>query len=137
MIRGICSDAPDYLNTAVGIVHMDTALNNEFNLSVYRISQYISTRSPSVDFVRGTRGRGGRNASSVTGGGRGGGKVRGRFGYGRGKGGRFGYGRGGGVIGGRGGRGGRGGLGGGRGGRDNQNSYNNNRGKNHNHRVDI
>ena len=35
-IRGIRSDAPAYLHTAVGIVQIDTALNNDFNLSVYR-----------------------------------------------------------------------------------------------------
>ena len=34
LIRGILSDAPTYLHTSVRIIHMDTALNNEFNLSV-------------------------------------------------------------------------------------------------------
>ena len=29
---------------------MDTALNHDFNLAVDRLSQYVSTRSPNVDF---------------------------------------------------------------------------------------
>ena len=126
---------------------MDIALSNDFNLAVDRLSQYVSTRSPNVNFVRGTQGRGGRNISSVTGGGRGGGRGRGRFGYGQGEGGRFGYGKGeGGIFGyerGRGGRGGSGGCsghdgcGGGRGGRSNHNIYYNNVRQNHNHEVDT
>ena len=136
MIRIFCSDAPAYLHTAVGIVQMNTGLNNDFNLAVDRLSQYLSKRSPHLYFVVVTRGIGGRNISSVTGGGRGGGIGRGRFGYGRGEGGRFGYGRvEGGRFGygrGRCGRGGRGGQGvcggrdGGRGVKGNHNSYNNN-----------
>ena len=34
LIRGIQSDDPAYLHKSVGIVHMDTVLNNEFNLAV-------------------------------------------------------------------------------------------------------
>ena len=44
LIRGIRSDAPAYLHTAVVIVQMDTALKNYFNLEVDRLSQYLSTR---------------------------------------------------------------------------------------------
>ena len=51
LIRGICSDAPYYLHTSVGIIQMYTALNNDFNLVVDRLSQYVSTISPNVDFV--------------------------------------------------------------------------------------
>ena len=50
-IRGIHSDAPAYLHISVRIVHMDTVLNNDFNLAVDRLSQYVSTRSPNVYFV--------------------------------------------------------------------------------------
>ena len=71
---------------------MDTSLNNDFNLAVDRLSQYASTRSPNVDFVGGTRGRGGMNISSVTGGGRVYGRGRFRFVYGRGEGGSLRYG---------------------------------------------
>ena len=52
LIRGIPSDAPDYLHTAVEIVQMDTSPNNDFNLEVDRLSQYVSTISPNVDFTR-------------------------------------------------------------------------------------
>ena len=86
MIRGIRSDSPSYLHAAVGIVQTDTALNNDFKLAVDRLSQYVSTRSPNVDFFRGTQVRGGRNVSSVTGGGRGGGRGGGIFEYGQGEG---------------------------------------------------
>ena len=137
LIRGIRSDTPAYLHTEVGIVQMDTALNNEFNLAVDRLSQYLSTRSPNVDFVRGNQGRGGRNFSSVPGGRRGGGRGGGKFGYERVGGDRFGYGKG---EGGRGGRDGRGGCGSrsrGRGVGGNHNNYNNNRRKNQNHGVDT
>ena len=51
-----------------------------------RLSKYVSTRSHYVDFVIGTRGRGGRNVSSATNFVRGGGRGGGRFGYGRGEG---------------------------------------------------
>ena len=44
---------------------MNPALYNEFNPAVDRLSQNVSTRSPNVEFVRGTRGRGGRNISSI------------------------------------------------------------------------
>ena len=37
LIRGICSDAPDYLHKSVGIVHIDIVLNNDFNLAVDRL----------------------------------------------------------------------------------------------------
>ena len=40
---------------------MDTDLKNNFNLEVDMLSQYLSTISPNVDFVRGTRGKGDRN----------------------------------------------------------------------------
>ena len=91
LIRVIHIDTPAYLHTAVGIVHMYTILNNDFNLAVDRLLQYVSTRSSNFNLFIGTRGRGGRNISSVTDGGRGGGRGRGRFGYGRGEGVRFGY----------------------------------------------
>ena len=116
---------------------MDTDLNNEFNLAVDRLSQYVSTQSPNVDFVRRTRGRGCRNVSSVIISGRSGSRGRCRFGYGQGEVGRFGYGRGRGGRGVRGGGGGYGGGGGGRGGRGNRNSYNNNERQNYNHGVDT
>ena len=58
---------------------MYTSLKNNFNLAVDRLSQYVSTTSTNVDFVRGNQGRGDRNISSVTSGGRGGGRVRGRL----------------------------------------------------------
>ena len=83
--RGIRSDAPAYSHTEVVIVKMDTDLKNYFNLALDMLSQYISTRSPNVDFVRKTRVRGGRNVSSVTGGGRGGDRGAGRFVYGQGR----------------------------------------------------
>ena len=123
-IREILSDTPDYLHAVGGIVHMDTDLNNYFNLEVDGLSQYVSTISPNVDLVRGTRGTGGRNVSSFTCGGRGGGRGGVRFG-GRG-GGRFGYGQGRSGRGRRGGCDGRGGRGGVLGGIVNHNSYNNN-----------
>ena len=62
------------------------ALINDFNLEVDRLSQYVFTRSPNIDFIRGTQGRGGRNSSSVNGGGRGGGTGIGRLVYGQGEG---------------------------------------------------
>ena len=80
---------------------MDTALNNEFNLAVDRLSQYVFTRSPNVDFVRVIREIGGINVSSATGVGIGGGIVGGIFVNGRGIGVIFVYGQG---EGGRGGR---------------------------------
>ena len=73
---------------------MDTALNNDFNLAVDRLSQYVSTISPNGDFIRGTRGKEGRNISNVTGVGTGGGRGKGIFGYGQSEGGRLGYGQG-------------------------------------------
>ena len=138
---------PAYLHTSVGIVQMDTSLNNDFNLAVDSLSQYVSKRSPNVYFVRGTWRKGGRNISSVIGGERGGGIGRERFLYGQGEGGIFGYRRDeGGIFGydtGKGGRGGRGGGGGhcgrgrGCGGRCSHNSYNNNGRQNQNHGVDT
>ena len=146
-IIGIRSDATAYLHTAVGILQIDIALNNDFNLTVDRLLQYVSTRSPNVDFVRGKQGRGGRNVSSDTGGGRSGGRGRGRFlygrveggifGYRRGEGGRFRYGKSRCGRGGRGGRGVCGDSGGGRGGRGNHNSYNNNGSQYHNYGIDT
>ena len=102
-----------------------------------RLSQYVSTISPNVYFVRGIRGREGRNVSSVTSCGRGGGRGVFRFGYGQGRGGIFGYLQCEGGRGGRGGCGGRGGRSGGRGGRGNHNNYNNNRSQNQNYGVDA
>ena len=52
LIRGIHSDAHSYLHTAGGIVKMDTSLNNYFNLAVDSLSQYLSTRSHNVDFIK-------------------------------------------------------------------------------------
>ena len=87
---------------------MYTCLNNDFNLVVDMLSQYASTISPNNDFVRGTRGRRGKNISSVTVGGIFGNRGRGRFGYGygQGEGEVFGCVKGRGGICGRGGRGG-------------------------------
>ena len=82
LIKGILSDVTAYLHTAVGILQINTVINNYFNFAVDRLSQYVSTISPNVDFFIGTRGRGGGNFSSVDGGGRGGVRGGGVFGYG-------------------------------------------------------
>ena len=116
---------------------MYTCLNNDFNLVLDMLSQYASTISPNIDFVRGTRGRRGKNISSVTVGGRVGNRGRGKFGYRQGEGEGFGCVKG---RGGRCGRGGRGGCGAPSGGcveTEYQKSYNNNGRQNHNHGVDT
>ena len=40
-------------------------LYNNCNSTADRLSQYVSTRSPNIDFVRGTKGRAGRQALMV------------------------------------------------------------------------
>ena len=49
------------MQTTIGIVQMDTTLNNNFNLAVDRLSQYLTTQSPNIDFILGTQGRCDRN----------------------------------------------------------------------------
>ena len=109
---------------------MNPTLYNDFNSAADRLSQYVSTKSPNIDFVRGKRGIMGRTMLNI---------VRSGFGRGGNKfergGGRFGRG-------GRNGRGGRGGCGGrriflGRVNFNYQNYNNNNRRRNHNHGVDL
>ena len=52
LVRVILSDAPYYLHTSVLIIQMDTSLNTDFDLAVYRLSQYVSTISYNDDLVK-------------------------------------------------------------------------------------